>query len=77
MPGSTSRSGTRGSASTTAALARLVDEGDPTGLERLEDADGDARMVDRAYANVAYTGIYAGHLPDVVGTVTDVLGTGR
>jgi hypothetical protein len=32
-------------------------------------------MVDRAYANLAYTELYAGHLPDVVGTVTDVLRT--
>lgn len=42
---------------------------------RLENANGGARAVDRAYANLAYTGIYAGHLPDVVGTVMDVLRT--
>lgn len=40
---------------------------------RFEDADGDARRVDRAYANVAYARLYAEQVPAVVGAVTGAL----
>jgi len=40
---------------------------------RLEDADGDARTVDRAYANLAYVRLYAERVPEAVGAVTDAL----
>ena len=41
---------------------------------RLEDGDGDARMVDRAYASLAYARLYAERVPEAVGAVTDALG---
>jgi hypothetical protein len=40
---------------------------------RLEDAEGDARMVRHAYANLAYAGLYAERVPEVVAAVTGAL----
>jgi hypothetical protein len=40
----------------------------------LEDTDGNARMVHRAYANLVYTRLYAERVPEVVVAVTDALG---